>query len=115
MSFIPISKKKQSLESDSTMALSATASAASSDAMQTRGGSALKNVDVPLMLYFLFWYIGNYYYNIVSTYIRQQLIMGLFQDNKYVVSAVDHYLYSPVNNDKILNLCLKTTDQQVGT
>lgn len=27
---------------------------------ETRGGG----VDVPLLLYFFFWYLGNYYYNI---------------------------------------------------
>jgi len=27
---------------------------------------ALKNVDIPLLLYFVFWYVGNYYYNITN-------------------------------------------------
>jgi len=36
------------------------------DALETRGGGKLSNVDVPLMLYFLFWYVGNYYYNITN-------------------------------------------------
>jgi len=33
-----------------------------------RGGmlSSLKNVDLPLMAYFFFWYVGNYYYNITN-------------------------------------------------
>jgi len=35
--------------------------AASGDAMKSRGGAG---IDIPLMLYFLFWYVGNYYYNI---------------------------------------------------
>merc|ERR1711935_695614 len=39
--------------------------AASGDAIKTRGG-ALGSVDVPLMLYFLFWYLGNYFYNITN-------------------------------------------------
>eukprot|EP00979_Chaetoceros_neogracilis_P017838 scaffold10291_cov293-Chaetoceros_neogracile.AAC.9 len=39
-------------------------SEASSDAISTKGGGPLSNVDVPLMLYFVFWYVGNYYYNI---------------------------------------------------
>lgn len=42
----------------------ATASASSSDAIQTRGGGFLGGFDVPLMIYFLLWYVGNYYYNI---------------------------------------------------
>lgn len=34
--------------------------------MSSRGGalSALKGLDIPLILYFLLWYVGNYYYNI---------------------------------------------------
>mmetsp|Transcript_7347 Transcript_7347/g.10531 ORF Transcript_7347/g.10531 Transcript_7347/m.10531 type:complete len:393 (+) Transcript_7347:92-1270(+) len=51
---------------DSSTALAATAAAASSDAINTRGGGALSGIDVPLMFYFLFWYIGNYYYNITN-------------------------------------------------
>jgi solute carrier family 35 protein E1 len=31
-----------------------------------RGGSFLKNVDVPLMVYFFLWYLGNYFYNITN-------------------------------------------------
>mmetsp|Transcript_23895 Transcript_23895/g.34143 ORF Transcript_23895/g.34143 Transcript_23895/m.34143 type:complete len:391 (+) Transcript_23895:42-1214(+) len=50
---------------DSTTALAATA-AVSSDAIKTRGGGAMGGIDIPLMLYFLFWYIGNYYYNITN-------------------------------------------------
>lgn len=50
-------------------ALSAEAAALSSpstgSALKTRGG-ALSGVDVPLLLYFLFWYVGNYYYNITN-------------------------------------------------
>lgn len=34
------------------------------DAIQSRGGGRLSGVDVPLMIYFLCWYIGNYFYNI---------------------------------------------------
>jgi len=40
---------------------------ASSDALSTSGGSTSKfGIDIPLMLYFLFWYVGNYYYNITN-------------------------------------------------
>jgi len=56
------------LETDSatSTALAATATAtSSSDAIQTRGGG-LGGVDIPLMLYFFFWYVGNYYYNITN-------------------------------------------------
>lgn len=42
-------------------------SEASSDAVSTRGGAGvLGGIDIPLMLYFLFWYVGNYYYNITN-------------------------------------------------
>jgi len=41
------------------------ASYSSNEAMKTRGGDG-GGVDVPLMLYFLFWYVGNYYYNITN-------------------------------------------------
>merc|ERR1719254_290859 len=34
--------------------------------MTTRGGGALGGIDIPLMLYFFFWYVGNYYYNITN-------------------------------------------------
>ena len=46
----------------STTALAATSS---DNALATRGGG-LGGIDIPLLLYFLFWYVGNYYYNIVS-------------------------------------------------
>jgi len=36
----------------------------SGEAMNTRGGAL--PVDIPLLLYFLFWYVGNYYYNITN-------------------------------------------------
>jgi len=39
--------------------------AASGDVLKTRGG-ALGGVDIPLMLYFFFWYLGNYFYNITN-------------------------------------------------
>jgi len=44
----------------------ASAVAADGDVMRTRGGGGLGGIDVPLMLYFLFWYVGNYYYNITN-------------------------------------------------
>jgi len=39
--------------------------ASSGDALKTRGG-VLGGIDIPLMLYFLFWYLGNYFYNITN-------------------------------------------------
>lgn len=39
--------------------------AASGDAMKSRGGSSA-GLDIPLMIYFLFWYVGNYFYNITN-------------------------------------------------
>jgi len=50
--------------SSTTSLSAAAASASSSDAIQTRGGGALGGLDIPLMIYFLLWYVGNYYYNI---------------------------------------------------
>ncbi len=41
------------------------ASSSANDAIQKRGG-VLGGVDIPLMLYFLFWYVGNYFYNITN-------------------------------------------------
>lgn len=46
----------------STSALSA--ESASSGAMKTKGGGM--GLDIPLLLYFAFWYLGNYYYNITN-------------------------------------------------
>jgi len=40
-------------------------SSSSSEVMETRGG-ALGGLDIPLLLYFLFWYVGNYMYNITN-------------------------------------------------
>ena len=45
----------------------AATSSSTSDVIATRGG-AMGGLDIPLILYFLFWYVGNYYYNIVSCY-----------------------------------------------
>lgn len=41
---------------------------AGNDAIEkTRGGGlAAGGLDIPLLLYFLFWYVGNYYYNITN-------------------------------------------------
>eukprot|EP00956_Cyclotella_meneghiniana_P011162 scaffold15635_cov76-Cyclotella_meneghiniana.AAC.4 len=49
-------------KSTSTTALAATSS---DNALATRGGG-LGGIDIPLLLYFLFWYVGNYYYNITN-------------------------------------------------
>jgi len=35
-------------------------------ATQARGGGMLSGMDVPLISYFFFWYLGNYYYNITN-------------------------------------------------
>lgn len=40
-------------------------SSGSSDALSKRGGGGF-GIDIPLMLYFLFWYVGNYFYNITN-------------------------------------------------
>ena len=37
----------------------------SSEGLSTRGGG-IGGIDVPLLIYFGLWYLGNYYYNIVS-------------------------------------------------
>mmetsp|Transcript_29224 Transcript_29224/g.52903 ORF Transcript_29224/g.52903 Transcript_29224/m.52903 type:complete len:386 (+) Transcript_29224:53-1210(+) len=43
-------------------------SLAAADAVEVRGGStaAKKGIDVALLAYFFFWYLGNYYYNITN-------------------------------------------------
>jgi len=56
---------------NSNMALGSEASASSNgSALSTRGGGgplgALKNLDFPLLTYFLLWYVGNYFYNITN-------------------------------------------------
>jgi solute carrier family 35 protein E1 len=40
----------------------------SSDALSVKGGalSFLSGIDIPLVLYFAFWYLGNYFYNITN-------------------------------------------------
>jgi len=51
----------------SPFALNSEAASADSseDALAVKGGfSSLSSIDVPLLVYFLFWYVGNYYYNI---------------------------------------------------
>lgn len=41
------------------------AESVSDDALAVKGGfSALKSIDIPLIIYFVLWYVGNYYYNI---------------------------------------------------
>lgn len=46
--------------------LAVSLNSASADAISTSGGAAgpLKGIDVPLLIYFALWYLGNYYYNI---------------------------------------------------
>mmetsp|Transcript_28602 Transcript_28602/g.42303 ORF Transcript_28602/g.42303 Transcript_28602/m.42303 type:complete len:392 (+) Transcript_28602:56-1231(+) len=39
--------------------------ATAGDGLSAKGGAAAK-LDVPLLMYFLFWYVGNYYYNITN-------------------------------------------------
>jgi len=46
-------------------AASAVATGSSSEGLSTRGGG-IGGMDVPLLIYFGLWYLGNYYYNIVS-------------------------------------------------
>lgn len=38
---------------------------AASDAVKVKGGGGM-GLDIPLLLYFLFWYVGNYYYNVTN-------------------------------------------------
>eukprot|EP00574_Skeletonema_japonicum_P004646 CAMPEP_0201723740 /NCGR_PEP_ID=MMETSP0593-20130828/7671_1 /ASSEMBLY_ACC=CAM_ASM_000672 /TAXON_ID=267983 /ORGANISM="Skeletonema japonicum, Strain CCMP2506" /LENGTH=399 /DNA_ID=CAMNT_0048214871 /DNA_START=49 /DNA_END=1248 /DNA_ORIENTATION=- len=48
----------------SSTALSATATASSDTIQKTRGGGGSGGLDIPLIIYFALWYVGNYYYNI---------------------------------------------------
>jgi solute carrier family 35 protein E1 len=46
---------------------SALAAGGDGDAVMTRrGGAAIGGIDVPLLMYFGLWYLGNYYYNITN-------------------------------------------------
>merc|ERR1719442_83236 len=47
-------------------ALAAASASADGALSAPRGGGALGNVDVPLLIYFALWYLGNYYYNITN-------------------------------------------------
>eukprot|EP00558_Chaetoceros_sp_UNC1202_P005318 CAMPEP_0197235786 /NCGR_PEP_ID=MMETSP1429-20130617/3114_1 /TAXON_ID=49237 /ORGANISM="Chaetoceros sp., Strain UNC1202" /LENGTH=389 /DNA_ID=CAMNT_0042694469 /DNA_START=33 /DNA_END=1202 /DNA_ORIENTATION=+ len=58
----PINLDGQRMKND--FALSSGASSDSS--LSTRGGSSASGIDIPLILYFLFWYVGNYFYNITN-------------------------------------------------
>lgn len=57
--------------------------------MESRGGDASKKmgIDIPLLLYFLFWYVGNYY---VSTLCIICVIVALLP-----VTIQDLYIYVP--------------------
>ena len=52
--------------SPSSLAIAATADDATSGAMTRRGGATIGGIDVPLLMYFGLWYLGNYYYNITN-------------------------------------------------
>lgn len=55
---------ERSREESKSIALQAEAT---SDALSVKGGDSKPGfLDIPLMLYFLFWYVGNYYYNITN-------------------------------------------------
>jgi len=53
-------------EREETKSIALHAEASSSDALSVKGGAAPAGLDIPLMFYFLFWYVGNYYYNITN-------------------------------------------------
>jgi len=58
-----------SSSSSSAVAVASSTSSSSSDddgIMSRRGGASLAGIDVPLISYFLLWYLGNYYYNITN-------------------------------------------------
>ncbi len=57
-----LAKREMALHASS----SAVAASSSDDVMSTRGGSALGGIDIPLAIYFVLWYVGNYYYNITN-------------------------------------------------
>mmetsp|Transcript_21200 Transcript_21200/g.20362 ORF Transcript_21200/g.20362 Transcript_21200/m.20362 type:complete len:392 (-) Transcript_21200:115-1290(-) len=57
----PISIDGQRMNNNANIALD---SSSSGDAVSARGGGILGGIDVPLMLYFFFWYVGNYFYNV---------------------------------------------------
>jgi len=53
-------------EESKSISLQAGASSSSNALSVTGGDSKIGGLDIPLMLYFLFWYVGNYYYNITN-------------------------------------------------
>mmetsp|Transcript_7442 Transcript_7442/g.14724 ORF Transcript_7442/g.14724 Transcript_7442/m.14724 type:complete len:388 (-) Transcript_7442:192-1355(-) len=55
----------QAVQASDTSLFSDTASA-TDVVSKPRGGGALSGLDIPLLAYFFFWYVGNYYYNITN-------------------------------------------------
>lgn len=51
---------------DGKSLVSMNSEASSSDALTVKGGGPLSGIDIPLMMYFAFWYLGNYFYNITN-------------------------------------------------
>jgi len=47
-------------------ALRSESTSSSDKSLSTRGGFAPFGIDIPLLLYFAFWYVGNYFYNITN-------------------------------------------------
>lgn len=63
----PMSEKVGITSDEKRVASSTVLSSESTSAMSVSGGSSkVGGIDIPLALYFLFWYVGNYYYNITN-------------------------------------------------
>lgn len=56
----------QHLKVGEPSATSLSAEATGEASLSVKGGGPLSGIDVPLLLYFVFWYVGNYYYNITN-------------------------------------------------
>jgi len=54
------------LSSSALLATDAAAASSTDGALAARGGGEGAGLDVPLLIYFALWYLGNYYYNITN-------------------------------------------------
>ncbi|KAL7528913.1 hypothetical protein ACHAWF_002762 [Thalassiosira exigua] len=59
----PPSSSSTALQASST---AVAASSSTSDSLAVPRGGGLSGLDVPLLVYFALWYLGNYYYNITN-------------------------------------------------
>jgi len=61
-----VHQQQNAKRQQSALSANAVAASGTGEAISTRGGGGLGNLDVPLLVYFALWYLGNYYYNITN-------------------------------------------------